>query len=122
MRLSSRLPLPAALSASLRARTASLTPLQIALALVLLVGAALGQVHLRLQVIEAGYALSRETRQHHDLADGNQKLRIELATRRDPALIERRARGELRMAPPDPAAIRSLRLPPDPALADRSAR
>lgn len=87
---------------------------QIAVAIALVSAAALGHVHVRLKVLELGYALSRETRLHRELVDQNQKLRLELQTRRDPAQIERRARDELSMAPPDPATIRSLRvsLPP----------
>lgn len=78
----------------------------------LLVGVAvvlcLVQVYSRLQVIHLGYDLSRETKLHHDLVEQNHKLRLELAVRKDPAVIERRARQELRMAPPDPRAIRVI--------------
>lgn len=91
-----------------------LRPSRVALILGLVVAVALAHVHLRLQVIEGGYALSRESRLHRELEDQNQKLRLELATRRDPAVIERRARAELHMAPPDPAAIRSVRAAPSP--------
>ena len=73
-----------------------------------LVAAALGHVHLRLQVIQAGYAIAHETRARRDLEDQGQKLRLELAMRRDPSVIEARAREELKMAPPDPSSIRVL--------------
>ena len=59
--------------------------------------------------LSTGYALSRETKARRELLDQNQKLRLELDTRRAPSVVERRAREELGMAPPDPAAIRSLR-------------
>ncbi len=70
---------------------------------------ALIHVWVRLQVIQAGYAIARETKTRHELSEQNQKLRLELETRKDPAVIERRAREELHMATPDPAAIRVLR-------------
>lgn len=81
---------------------------QIAVVIGALVFAALAHVHLRLAVLQAGYDVSRETQRKRDLEDLNQKLRLELLTRRDPSLIDRRAREELGMAPPDPAAIRIL--------------
>lgn len=81
---------------------------QIALAVFAVAFAALLHVHLRLAVLQAGYDVSRETQRKHELEDQNQKLRLELLTRRDPSMIERRAREELGMAPPDPAAIRIL--------------
>ena len=109
------------LPAALRSRAAAASPRRIALGLVLLAGAGLGHVYLRLQVIDAGYAISRESRLRQDLEDQNQKLRLELLTRRDPALVERRARDELHMAPPDPSAIRSVRIDRG-ALADGSRR
>lgn len=107
-----------ALGARLRAgRPTPLRASRVALAIGLVVLVALAQVHLRLQILSGGYALSRESRLRHELEDQNQKLRLELATRRDPAVIERRARAELRMAPPDPAAIRTVRAPSTVAAA-----
>ncbi|MCS6913414.1 MAG: cell division protein FtsL [Myxococcales bacterium] len=81
------------------------------LAVVLGVATALLHVSIRLQVLRIGYALSEETRVHHELVQQNQRLRLELATRKDPALVERIARERLRMSPPDPAAIRVLHRP-----------
>lgn len=72
---------------------------------------ALLHVFIHLQLIRVGYDLARETKARHDLGEQNQKLRLELATRKDPAVIERRAREELHMAPPDPRLIRILRTP-----------
>jgi cell division protein FtsL len=103
-------PLSSALLPRPKGRASSVGPLRIAIAIALVVAAALAHVHLRLQVIEMGYAISREGKLKHDLQDQNQKLRLELATRRDPAMVERRAREELRMAPPDPAQIREARI------------
>ena len=86
--------------------------LSIVLAVLALAACALGHVHLRLSVLQAGYDLSRESRLRHDLEDQNQKLRLELDTRRDPSLIERRAQAELHMAPPAAGSVRTLRLLP----------
>jgi cell division protein FtsL len=91
--------------------------LQLAFVLGLAVAAALGHVYVRLQVIQVGYVVARETRLRHDLEDQNQKLRLELAMRRDPSVVERRARQELHMEPPDPSSIRVLRLGPSGAWA-----
>jgi cell division protein FtsL len=73
--------------------------------------AALGHVWVHLQVIAVGYDISRETRARHDLTELNQRLSLELRTRMDLALIERAARERLHMAPPDPRAIRVLKVP-----------
>jgi cell division protein FtsL len=73
--------------------------------------AALAHVWVHLQVIAVGYDLSRETRARHDLTELNQRLSLELRTRMDLALIERAARERLHMAPPDPRAIRVLKVP-----------
>jgi cell division protein FtsL len=78
----------------------------VAVAILSAVAAALVHVWVRLQVIEAGYQLARETKTRHDLTEQIQKLRLELATRREPSRIERRAREELKMTTPDPSAIR----------------
>ena len=79
-----------------------------ALALASAVVVALIHVWIHLQVISFGYDLARESKTRHDLAEQNQKLRLELETRKDPSVIERRAREELHMTTPDPAAIRLL--------------
>ena len=93
------------------------SPSHIAFAIGALVLASLAHVHLHLQVIQAGYAIAHESHLRHDLEDQNQKLRLELAMRRDPSVIERRAREELKMTPPDPGAIRVLHANPDAAEA-----
>ena len=108
MPIASRFAPITSLPARLRGRS---SPLRIALAVGLCAAAGLGHVHLRLQVIDAGYAISRETHARHELQDANQRLRLELQTRRDPAMVERRAHDELHMVPPDPAAIRTAFAP-----------
>jgi cell division protein FtsL len=80
----------------------------IALAVVCATVVALVHVYIHLQVIQAGYELGRETKTRHELTEQNQRLRLELATRKDPSLIERRAREELHMQTPDPGAIRVI--------------
>ena len=68
--------------------------------------AALAHVWVRLQMIAIGYDISRETKWRHDLGEQNQRLSLELRTRMDLAVIERAAREQLKMVPPDPRAIR----------------
>src|SRR5438105_4942654 len=102
------LPTPAALA---RAPRFAPSALAIAVTIALMSVAALVHVYVHLQLIEMGYELSRESRLGHDLGEQNQKLRLELAVRNDPATVERRAREELHMEPPDPRLIRVLRAP-----------
>jgi len=63
----------------------------------------------RLEVIRIGYELSQQSKLARALAQHNQRLRLELATRKDPATIERFARERLHMAPPLPSAIRIVK-------------
>lgn len=70
---------------------------------------ALLHVSVRLQVLRIGYSLSEEIRVHHDMVAQNQRLRLELAMRKDPAMLERVARERLHMAPPEPSAIRVVK-------------
>jgi cell division protein FtsL len=88
----------------------------VTLAMISLVVVALLHVWTRLEVIRIGYALSQQSRLHQALVQHNQRLRLELATRKDPAIVERIARERLQMVPPDPSGIRVLKLPttPDP--------
>lgn len=71
--------------------------------------AALVHVWVHLQVLAVGYDLSRETKARHDLEELNQRLTLELRTRMDLAVVERAAREELKMVPPDPRSIRVLK-------------
>jgi cell division protein FtsL len=83
----------------------------ILLATLVVTFAALGHVWVRLQVLSVGYDISRETRWRHDLGELNQKLALELRTRMDLSVIERTAREQLKMAPPDPRSIRVVSIP-----------
>jgi cell division protein FtsL len=81
---------------------------------ILVIGvAALMHVWVHLQVIAVGYDLSRENKLKHDLTEVNQRLSLELRTRMDLSVVERAAREQLKMVPPDPRAIRVLRVPPE---------
>jgi cell division protein FtsL len=71
--------------------------------------AALAHVWVRLQMLTIGYDISRETKWRHDLGEQNQRLTLELRTRMDLAEVERVARGELKMGPPDPRLIRVVK-------------
>jgi cell division protein FtsL len=81
----------------------------IAAATVALTFAALAHVWVRLQMLTIGYDISRETKWRHDLGEQNQRLTLELRTRMDLAVVERVARDELKMVPPDPRAIRVVK-------------
>jgi cell division protein FtsL len=80
----------------------------LALSLTALVIVALLHVWTRLEIVRIGYALSEQTKIHQALREHEQRLRLELASRKDPAAIERVARERLHMAPPDPSAIRVI--------------
>lgn len=80
----------------------------LALTLTSLVVVALLHVWTRLEIVRIGYALSEETKLHQALREHEQRLRLELASRKDPAAIERAAREDLHMAPPDSSAIRVI--------------
>jgi cell division protein FtsL len=84
------------------ARATWLTVVSLSLATLL----ALAHVWVHLQVIAVGYDISRETRARHDLGELNQRLNLELRTRMDLAAVEKAAREQLHMVPPDPRAIR----------------
>jgi len=68
--------------------------------------AALAHVWVRLQMLSIGYDISRETKWRHDLGEQNQKLALELRTRMDLSVVEKIAREQLKMVPPDPRLIR----------------
>jgi cell division protein FtsL len=80
----------------------------IALSVAVVTAAALAHVWVHLQLIAVGYDISRETKLRHDLTELNQRLSLELRTRMDLSLIEKTAREQLKMAPPDPRSIRVL--------------
>jgi cell division protein FtsL len=81
----------------------------IAAATVVMTVAALAHVWVRLQMLAIGYDISRETKWRHTLGEQNQRLTLELRTRMDLAVVERIARDELKMVPPDPRLIRVVK-------------
>ena len=74
---------------------------------------AAGVVHVtsRVMVVSAGYRLSQLESSSRLLAVDNARLRLELATLKNPARLERFARGKLGMGPPAPFSV----LSPPPA-------
>ncbi len=71
---------------------------------------ALVHVWVHLQVLSLGYDISHETQARHDLSEMNQRLSLELRTRMDLTVVERAARENLHMVPPDPQKVRVLKL------------
>jgi cell division protein FtsL len=78
-------------------------------ALLVLLFVVVGVVHVtsRILVVSAGYELSRIEAQHRRLSLENDRLKLELATLKSPARLERHAREKLGMGPPAPAAVLS---------------
>jgi cell division protein FtsL len=74
-------------------------------------GAALAHVWVRMQHIQTGYALSRERREAHQLAEEQKRLRLEAAVLKHPGRIERIARLRLGMVPPEPTQVHVIRTP-----------
>ena len=83
----------------------------VAVAVAVVTAAALAHVWVRLQMLSIGYDISRETKWRHDLGEQNQKLTLELRTRMDLAVVEKMARDDLKMVPPDPRLIRVVKIP-----------
>jgi cell division protein FtsL len=82
--------------------------------------AAVGVLHVtsRVLVVDAGYRLSRLEQEHRALTLTNDRLKLELATLRSPARLERLSREQLSMAPPAAGAVIPLAAPR--AVAGRS--
>jgi cell division protein FtsL len=98
------------------------TILSFALLVPLLVTYAAGRV----SVIDLGYTLSHLRQEQQELSRENARLKLQVLTLRAPARLEKVAREQLGMAPPDPLAVlretgpkpRRVELP-DRALAER---
>jgi cell division protein FtsL len=74
-----------------------------------LIGGSLFYVWSRIQVIQVGYEISNALKEGRGLADANKKLRLEIATLKSYARIEKIAVGELRMAKPKPDQVIVIR-------------
>ena len=70
-----------------------------------LIGVALMQVWLRLQVVQMGYALSTMSKLHGRLEQENRELKIELATMTSPDRLGKVARNRLGLVPPEKGQI-----------------
>jgi cell division protein FtsL len=84
--------------------------------------AGVGIVHVtsRVESVALGYTLSQLENEHRELVRENGRLRLELATLKSPARLERLARQRLSMAPP-PAASIVMVSPPQTSAVGRSA-
>jgi cell division protein FtsL len=82
------------------------------LALLCAIATVWGLVHvwLRLQLIQVGYDISRQTQLNHDLTELTQRLSLELRTRMDLGTVERIARERLGMKEADPQQLRPIQL------------
>lgn len=78
--------------------------------------AGVGVVHVsaRVLVVRTGYQLSELEAEHRTLTRENDRLKLELATLKNPSRLERIAREELGMIPASPADV--LTLVPSPRL------
>ena len=79
------------------------------LLLLFLIGGALFYVWSRIQVIQLGYEISSALKAERTLAEENKKLRVEIATLKSYARIERLAVQELRMTKPKPEQVIVIR-------------
>lgn len=77
--------------------------------LLLLVGASLFYVWTRIQVIHLGYEISKALKESQTLTDTNKRLRLEVATLKSYARIERIAKEELKMVKPKPDQVIVIR-------------
>jgi cell division protein FtsL len=72
-------------------------------------GGALFYVWSRIQVIQSGYEISNALKEERRLTEVNKKLRLEIATLKSCARIEKFATEELRMAKPRPEQVIVIR-------------
>lgn len=84
-----------------------LIPLMLFVALIF--GISLFFVWSRIQVFQFEYAISSLESELREGGQENRKLRLEVASLRNPSRIERLARNELGLRLPDPAQIISVR-------------
>ena len=79
------------------------------LLLLFLIGGSLFYVWSRIQVIQLGYEISNAMKEERALTENNKKLRVEIATLKSYARIEKLAVEELRMAKPKPDQVIVIR-------------
>ena len=73
------------------------------------IGGSLFYVWSRIQVIQLGYEISNTLKEERALIEANKKLRLEIATLKSYARIEKLAVEELRMAKPKPEQVIVIR-------------
>lgn len=81
----------------------------IGLLMVFFIGGSLFYVWSRIQVIRLGYEISSALKEEKTLTETNKRLRLEIATLKSYARIERLAVEELRMAKPKPQQVIVIR-------------
>jgi len=79
------------------------------LLMILFVGGSLFYVWSRIQVFRLGYEISSALKEEKALAETNKRLRVEIATLKSYARIERLAVEELKMAKPKPQQVIVIR-------------
>jgi len=77
--------------------------------LLFLISGSLFYVWSRIQVIQLGYEISSALKEERALAEANKRLRLEIATLKSYARIEKIAVEELRMAKPKPDQVIVIR-------------
>lgn len=73
------------------------------------IGGSLFYVWSRIQVFQFGYEISNALKEERTLTEANKKLRLEIATLKSYARIEKLAVEELRMAKPKPEQVIVIR-------------
>jgi len=73
------------------------------------IGGSLFYVWSRIQVIQLGYEISNALKEERALTEANKKLRLEIATLKSYARIEKLAVEELRMGKPRPEQVILIR-------------
>ncbi len=73
------------------------------------IGGSLFYVWSRIQVIQLGYEISNALKEERALTETNKKLKVEIATLKSYARIEKLAVEELRMAKPKPEQVIVIR-------------
>jgi cell division protein FtsL len=77
--------------------------------LLFIIGGSLFYVWSRIQVIQLGYEISSALKEERTLTEENKKLRVEIATLKSYARIEKLAVEELRMVKPKPDQVIVIR-------------
>lgn len=86
--------------------------------------AGVGIVHVtsRVMVVSVGYRLSALETENQSLSRDNERLKLELATLKNPTRLEKIAKEQLGMGPPPPGTVVTLKAPaeaprgpPDPS-------